>query len=92
MALDGLTYSEAALRALAKIQPKNVRRQIAKKIETLARDPRHAGAMKIRGQSNGLPSIFRVRSGDYRVVYAVGDGHSIIVLDIGHRREIYRRR
>ena len=91
MALHGLTYSDAALRALARVQPKKMRNQIAKKIATLAREPYQAGAKKIKGQSSGVHSILRVRSGDYRVLYAVREEHSVIILDIGHRRDIYRR-
>ena len=46
MGLHGLTYSDAALESLVKVQPKKVRKQIAKKIDTLARKPRQSGIKK----------------------------------------------
>ena len=90
--MRGLTYTEAALQALGRVEPKGVRRQIAKKIETLAGDPYQSGAKKMRGRSSGGDAIFRIRVGDYRVLYAVRAGRGVIVLDVGHRREVYRRR
>jgi mRNA interferase RelE/StbE len=75
-----------ALRALAKLD-KPVRRRIQGAIEKLADDPRPPGMIALRG----APGAFRIRVGDYRVVYALHDDHLlIIVIDIGHRREIYR--
>ena len=90
MALHELTYSDAALEALATVEPKKVRKQIVKKIETLAHEPYPSGAKKVKGQTTTLHPIFRIRSGDYRVLYTVREGHSLIVLAIGHRKDIYR--
>ena len=90
MGLHGLTYSDAALESLVKVQPKKVRKQIAKKIDTLARKPRQSGIKKVKGHTNGLRPIFRIRVGDYRVVYTLREGPHVIVLAIGHRKDIYR--
>ena len=40
---------------------------------------------------DGTHHVYRIRSGHYRILYSIRDGSNIIVLDIGHRRDIYRR-
>ncbi len=56
-------------------------------IDTLSEEPRHAGAIKLAGQDD-----FRIRVGDYRIVYAVDDRQRIVIVArIGQRREVYRR-
>lgn len=75
-----------ALRALAKLD-KPVRRRIQGAIDKLADEPRPAGMIALRG----VPGAFRVRVGDYRVIYALHDDRLlIVVIDIGHRRDVYR--
>lgn len=75
-----------AVRALAKLD-KPVRRRIQGAIDKLAADARPAGTIALRG----IPGAFRIRVGDYRVIYAVYDDRLlIVVIDVGHRREIYR--
>ncbi len=55
-------------------------------VKGLANSPRPKGVEKIK--SAGL---WRIRQGDYRIVYSVDDGQkTVTVLRIGHRREIYR--
>ena len=55
-------------------------------VKDLANTPRPRGVEKIK--SAGL---WRVRQGDYRIVYSIDDGQKMItILRIGHRREIYR--
>jgi len=57
-------------------------------IMELARDPRPAGCDKLKGMKG---SYFRVRRGNYRVVYEVDEVlKRVIIVAIGHRREIYR--
>jgi mRNA interferase RelE/StbE len=52
----------------------------------LADDPRPPGSEKLSGQDR-----YRLRQGDYRVVYGVDDELRIVeVVKIGHRREVYR--
>ena len=75
-----------ALRTLAKLD-KPMRRRIQGAIDKLAGDPRPAGMIALRG----APGAYRVRVGDYRIVYTLHDDHLlIVVIDIGHRREVYR--
>ena len=67
--------------------PKEALRRIAPVIDDLGRDPRPPGAKKLTGQ-NG----YRVRKGDYRILYAIDDALRLIrIYRIGHRREVYRR-
>lgn len=55
-------------------------------INDLAVTPRPQGIEKV--QSTGL---WRIRQGDYRVVYAINDKeHVVTVVRVGHRREVYR--
>ena len=56
------------------------------RVKDLANTPRPKGVEKIK--SAGL---WRVRQGDYRIVYSIDDGQkTVTILRIGHRREIYR--
>ncbi len=64
-----------------------VRRRVAASIDKLAVQPRPSGAVALTGR----PGVLRIRSGDYRILYEVRDDQLIVlVIDVGHRREIYR--
>ncbi len=79
--------SESAEKFLKKI-PKKDRLRIIEKIDALESDPLPSGSIKLQGCKEAL---YRIRSGDYRVVYTVKkDVLVILVVEIGHRREIYR--
>ena len=68
--------------------PADLRRRIAARIDALAEQPRPAGAIKLQGFVNA----WRLRVGDYRILYEIQDQRLIVyVLRIGHRREIYRQ-
>jgi len=82
-------YTKASLDALAAM-PKDVRRQIKRKIDGLAEGSTRQG-IKLRGVLDGTHHVYRIRSGHYRILYSIRDDSKIIVLDIGHRRDIYRR-
>ena len=67
---------------------KPVRRRIGEAVDALAADPRPAAAKMI----TGAHGVLRIRVGDYRVVYTIDEGELIVlVLDAGHRSEIYGR-
>jgi len=60
--------------------------RIITRIEALAHDPRPTGARKLRGSRN----LWRVRIGDYRVVYGLDDRRRVIdIVRVRHRREAY---
>lgn len=76
----------AAVRALRKLDPP-MRRRLQGAIALLAEDPRPPAARALKGR----PGL-RVRVGDYRIIYTVKDDVLlVIVVTLGHRREIYRR-
>ena len=64
-----------------------VRSRVDRKIDELAENPRPVGAKKLKGSSE----LWRIRAGDYRVVYSIHDDVLVVlVVKIGHRRDIYR--
>ena len=77
----------AALRQLAKF-PKPVQKRIQEQIDTLADNPRPHGSKLLEGQQG----FYRLRVGDYRVIYQIEAAQlTVLVVRIGHRREVYRR-
>ncbi|MGA9042875.1 MAG: type II toxin-antitoxin system RelE/ParE family toxin [Terriglobales bacterium] len=81
-----IKFKPAALRELEKL-PRNIQKRIAVKIEALQDDPFPSGCKKLAGE----PNIWRLRVGDYRVIYQVHRNVLLIlVLTNGHRREVYR--
>ena len=62
--------------------------RIVHQIKTLAENPRPSGCRKITGSKND----WRIRIGDYRVLYEVNDrAKAVRVMRVRHRREAYRR-
>ncbi len=60
--------------------------RISAAIRALAQNPRPQGCRKLSGYD-----AWRIRVGNYRVIYEINDGDLIvIVVDIGHRRDVYR--
>ncbi|RNL60001.1 type II toxin-antitoxin system RelE/ParE family toxin [Nocardioides marmoriginsengisoli] len=77
----------AAARQLRKLDPQAGRR-ILTVLELLAMGPRPAGAKKLVGGEGE----WRVRTGDYRIVYEIEDDVlRVLVVAVGHRRDSYRR-
>jgi mRNA interferase RelE/StbE len=80
---------EAAARQLASLDPA-VARRIVKRVHWLADNLEEIQLEALAGDLTGL---YKLRIGDYRVVYEILHAEEIIVIHlIGHRREIYRRR
>jgi mRNA interferase RelE/StbE len=66
--------------------PLTERRKIRNKILSLEENPRPFGSKKLRETE-----YFRVRAGDYRIVYSVDDENRIVkILSIAHRKDVYR--
>ncbi|WEK61381.1 MAG: type II toxin-antitoxin system RelE/ParE family toxin [Candidatus Microbacterium colombiense] len=81
-----IEIAAAAGRQLRKLDP-HARRRVQAAIELLAEEPRPPAA-KMLVNSDGA---WRVRVGDYRVIYDIEDDRLVVlVLAAGHRREIYR--
>ena len=74
-----------AQRALSALPQRDFER-IRDAIFALADDPRPPGCAKLSGRE-----AWRIRVGQYRVIYEIDDANRIVtVLDIGHRRDVYR--
>lgn len=79
-------YAPAARRRLRKLD-KTEQRRLVTEIDRLTGDPRPATCKKLAGHE----SLWRVRVGSWRIVYRVDDrALAVVVLIIGHRRDIYR--
>ena len=66
-----------------------VRQDISIAIQSLASEPRPNGVKKLSGEKD----IYRVRVGNYRVLYRIVDKVLVVVVvSVGHRREVYRER
>lgn len=77
----------SAARAFSKLDYRTQLR-VERKIESLADDPRPSGVKLLSLKER----IYRVRAGDFRILCQVNDRVlTILVIAIGHRREIYRR-
>jgi mRNA interferase RelE/StbE len=66
--------------------PQKDRRRIVRRVQALAENPRPPGAEKLTGVE-----LYRVRQGDYRVLYEVAEAaETITVIKVGNRRDVYR--
>lgn len=78
----------SAARQLRKLDPA-ARRRVQAAVELLADEPRPSGAKKLVGGDGE----WRVRTGDFRIVYEIHDEILLVlVVAVGHRRDIYQRR
>ena len=76
-----------ARKELARIEAE-ARQRIAQAIDALGDDPRPPGCKKLQGSP-----YWRIRVGVYRVIYQVEEGRLLVlVLEVGHRKEVYRKR
>jgi mRNA interferase RelE/StbE len=79
--------SESAEKFLENI-PKRDRLRIIEKIDNLELEPLPQGSIKLHGYKE---SLYRIRSGNYRVVYTIKkDVLIVLIIKIGHRGDIYR--
>ena len=82
-----IVLAPSAARQLRKFDP-DIRRRIQAVLELLAENPRPPAATQLVGGAGE----WRVRTGDYRVIYEIDDGRLLVlVLRMGHRREVYER-
>ncbi len=87
MALFKLSIKPSAGKELEAVGSKADRTRIVAKITALASNPRPHGSEKLAGYEDR----YRIRQGNYRVVYLIDDaGSEVTIYKIGHRREVYR--
>lgn len=85
MASYKLLIKPSAVKELEAVLAKD-RRKLAAKMQALAADARPHGSEQLSGQER-----YRLREGDYRVVYAIDDdAQTVLVVKIDNRRDIYR--
>lgn len=80
-----IIVTRSAQKELKSLSPE-ISSRIKSKIDTLVNNPRLSGCRKLKGRLNR----WRIRVGNYRVIYSIDDKNLVIkILEIGHRREIY---
>jgi len=81
-----VVVKKSARKELSKL-PIQANNKIIIAIKALAHDPRPSGSKKLIGEE-----LWRIRTGDYRVIYSVFNDVLIVeVLTIGHRKDVYRK-
>lgn len=86
MAAYRIEFKPAAERQFYKFS-QSVQKLIKPHIDALAHNPRPAGC----GRLTGKDGLWRIRVGDYRIVYEIQDNVLVVmVVRLGHRREVYR--
>ncbi|CAG0987973.1 Toxin RelG [Anaerolineae bacterium] len=85
MAAYRIVLKKSAAKELEAI-PKRDLAKVVERIQSLAVEPRPPGVEKLSAQER-----YRVRQGDYRIVYSIEDDIlTVCVVKVGHRREVYR--
>ena len=81
-----VSFRHSAEKELQKI-PRSDLRRVLGKLGSLSSHPRPAGAQMLKGEDR----YYRIRQGDYRVIYELDDpGRQVTIIKVGHRREVYR--
>jgi mRNA interferase RelE/StbE len=81
-----MVFRKSVMRDMRRI-PKADSKRILGAIDSLAEDPRGPGSEKLSGMER-----YRLRQGIYRIIYEIDDDKLvIIVVKIGHRKDVYRR-
>jgi mRNA interferase RelE/StbE len=82
-----IEYRKSVDKEIRKL-PEGVRRTIVTAILILGEDPYPNGVTKLRGSER----TYRIRQGDYRIIYEIHDTHLVVeVVKVGHRRDVYRK-
>ncbi len=86
MPIYKLVIEKYSLKQIAKTTPTQIP-AIKKAIAALASNPRPQGYKKLKGTD-----AYRIRSGDYRIIYEIHEKIiTVVVVDVGHRRDVYKR-
>lgn len=81
-----IEFAPAALREFRDL-PRKVQEQLRPKIDLLAENPRPQKVEKLKGAEG----LYRIRAGDYRVIYSIEDDRLVVlILRIAHRRDVYK--
>ncbi len=87
MAEYKLLLKASAAKEIDAVDSKSDRRRIVEKISALRADPRPHGSEKLAGYDDR----YRLRQGNYRIVYLIDDTrHELTLFKVGHRRDVYK--
>jgi len=79
-------FSPSARREFRKLA-REIQRSLRPRLDALANEPRPTGAKKLKGSDD----LWRIRVSDYRIIYEIRDRILVVlVIRVGHRREVYR--
>ena len=88
MAGYSVILKPSAAKDVDRIDGRADRERIVRRIHALADNPRAYGSEKLEG----FDATYRVRQGDYRIVYDIDDATAtVLVLKVRHRKDVYRR-
>ena len=86
MAAHKIIFDRDVDKDLTKL-PKHIVKNILKKVMSLSNQPRPAQSLKLTGTTG----LYRLRMGDYRIIYAIDDlSKEIVVYHVRHRKDVYR--
>ena len=81
-----IQFKSSAWNSFRKL-PGETRGRVAEAIWSLGEDPRPRGAIKLKGRRD----FFRIRAGEYRVIYEIRDEALVVlIIKVGHRRDVYQ--
>jgi len=79
-----IEIKKSATKEIARL-PKNILKRVIIKIQSLSNEPRPSGCKKLTADEK-----YRVRVGDYRVLYSIEDSKLVVyVVKVGHRKKVY---
>jgi mRNA interferase RelE/StbE len=82
-----LLIKASAAKEIEALGTKADRQRVVQRIQQLAVDPRTVGSEKLAGYADR----YRVRQGQYRIIYLIDDGrHEVTIFKVGHRKDVYR--
>jgi mRNA interferase RelE/StbE len=83
-----IEIKKSAEKELRKLPSKQLE-QVRDAIDSLSRNPRHEGVIKLAGRDDQ----YRVRVGDYRIVFCIFDREVVVfIIAIDNRKDVYRKR
>ncbi|MBC1196450.1 MAG: type II toxin-antitoxin system RelE/ParE family toxin [Microcystis viridis Mv_BB_P_19951000_S69] len=81
-----IQFKTSAAKEFKKLPP-SVKQRVGESLDQLQQDPRPSGVVKLQGEDQ----LYRVRVGDYRIVYTIDDHDKIIkITRIRHRQDVYK--
>jgi mRNA interferase RelE/StbE len=87
VAVYSLSIKPSAAKEIQSTSDKATLMRLIEKVKSLATQPRPLGSEKLAGR----PNLYRVRQGNYRVIYSVDDEARVVdVVKVGHRKDVYR--